>query len=359
MDVNCSFNGSKSCFEFNKYGFTLVLWLRAGLSILATIMNIVAILFIVILKAYKRFVHRLVLYLCCAAIFHATMLAIDFLPVKQKCGYVFLKSPNSCTAIAVLTEYSIWIKLVLMIWFGLHLFFLAVFNKNYEDSRKYELCILLTAITIPFVVSIIPICHIHKVKTYSLAGAWCWIRSTDEDCNEIKAGVIEQFTLWYAPVMLFALAFFLIIVVVIIAIAVKKRRAADEQHVQDQFTRSLKEIRPLLFYPIIFSIIYGLSLFIRVYYTVTKKSILGLWIIQSLSVTFFPLSIPLAFFMHPKIRKLLNYKDFRRAVNNWRYSNAETYFSVSTEGEEECERLIVRGRQAESAGLSSFLNIQK
>ena len=102
---------------------------------------------------------------------------------------------------------------VLMIWFGLHLFFLAVFNKNYEDSRKYELCIILTAVIIPFVVSIIPICHIHKVKTYGLAGAWCWIRSIDEECHEIKAGVIEQFTLWYAPVMLFALAFFLIIVV--------------------------------------------------------------------------------------------------------------------------------------------------
>ena len=192
-----------------------------------------------------------------------------------------------------------------------------------------------------------------------LAGAWCWIRSTDEECCQMKAGIIEQFMLWYVPVMLFALTFFLIMVVVIIAIALKKRRAADEQHVQDQFSRSLKEMRPLLFYPVIFSIVYGLAFSNRVYNAVTNKPILGLWITHSLASPFFSLIIPLAFFLHPKIRKKLNYHEFKNAVNNWRYSNADTYFSVSNEGEEEYERLIVRGQQAESAMVSSFLNIPK
>ena len=360
MDTNCSLIPvNMSCFDFSEHGFTVVLWLKVGLSIFAAIMNIVAILFIVVLKAYKRFVHRLVLYLCLAALFMTIVGATEFAAVKQKCGYVFVNSPNSCTVIAALLEYSLWTVLVLMIWISLHLFILAVFNKNYTDSRKYELCIIVTAVIVPVVVCSIPLFHIDKVKTYGLAGAWCWIRTTDEECHEIKAGVIEQFTLYYAPVMLFALAFFVIIVVVIITISVKKKRAADEQHVQEQFSRSLKEMRPLLFYPVIFSIIYGLVFSTRVYYAVTKKTIISLWIIHSLASPFFPLFIPLAFFLHPKIRKRLNYHEFKKAVNNWRYSSAETYFSVSTEDEEERERLIVRGRQAESAGLSSFLNIPK
>ena len=265
-DTNCShINFSeKNCFEFGEHGFILVSWLQTGLSIVAAVMCILAIALIILLKAYKQFVHRLVLYLCLAALFYAIMTAIQLEPVMQMCGHVVVINPTSCIVTATLNQYSNWTTLILTIWIGLHIFILAVFNKDYKNSRRYEACIVLTAVIVPIPVCSIPLFHIHKVETYGLAGAWCWIRSTDEECHEIKAGVIEQFALWYAPVMLFALVFFLIIITVIIVLSIKKK-AASELHVKDQFSRSLKEMRPLLFYPIIFSAVYGLAFINRVY----------------------------------------------------------------------------------------------
>ena len=356
-DVNCSqidFT-NKTCFEFSESGFYTVSWLRTVLSILAAVMCIVAIIFIFLLKAYRRFVHRLVLYLCLAALFSAIMTAIQLAPVKYVCGHVVVKSTKGCTAAAALIEYSVWATLSLTIWIGVHIFIMAVFSKDYQKSRKYELCIILTAIVVPIVVCVIPLVHIHKVKTYGLAGAWCWIKASDEECREIKAGVIEEFVLWYGPVMLFVLFFFVITVFVIIAILMKQKKAADEQ--QDQFSRSLKEMRPLLFYPIIFSAIYSLGFANRVYYAVTQNAILGLWISHAVVDPVFPLIIPLAFFVHPKIRKRLNCQEFKKAIDSWRFSNADTHFSVSNEDEDERERLVIRGQQVYSAGVSSFLDI--
>jgi len=51
---------------------------------------------------------------------------------------------------------------------------------------------------------------------YGLAGAWCWITVTGESCQPYKEGLIEQFTLWYGPLMLIVLLNFLAMVVMII-----------------------------------------------------------------------------------------------------------------------------------------------
>ena len=356
-DVNCSqidFT-NKTCFKFSESGFYTVSWLRTGLSILAAVMCIVAIIFIFLLKAYKMFVHRLVLYLCLAALFSAIMTAIQLAPVTHVCDHVVVKHPKGCTAAAALIEYSVWATLILTIWIGIHFFTLAVFSKDYQKSRKYELCIILTAVIVPIVFCIVPLFHIDKMKMYGLAGAWCWIKATDETCRVIQAGVIEQFALWYAPVMLFVLFFFVITVVVIIVLFIKKKEAATEQ--QDQFSRSLKEMRPLLFYPIIFSAIYSLGFANRIYYAATQKAILGLWISHAVVDPMFPLIIPLAFFVHPNIRKKLNCQEFRKVINGWRFPNEDTYFSVSYEDDNERERLVIRGRKFESVGVSNFLDI--
>ena len=356
-DLNCSqINfANKTCFEFSERGFYIALWLRTGLAFLAAVMCIVAIIIIFLLKAYKKFIHRLVLYLCLAALFTTITIAIQLAPVKQMCEHVSVKSVKFCTAAAALILYSDWATVILIIWIGIHFFIMAVFSKDYQKSRKYELCIILTAVLLPIVFCVIPFVHIHKIKMYGLAGAWCWIRSTDEECHEIKAGVIEQFVLWYAPAMLFALLFFFIMVVVNIALCMKKKKAAAEQ--QNQFSRSLKEMRPLLFYPTIYSVVYSLVFANRIYYAATQKAVLGHWILNAIVDPMFFMIIPLAFFVHLKIRKRLNCQELRKAINSWRLPNEDTYFSVSNEGEEERERLIIRGRQINSAGVSSFLGL--
>ena len=54
----------------------------------------------------------------------------------------------------------------------------------------------------------IPFLH----DAYGLAGAWCWIRQKDDNCDSLLAGKIEQYVLGYGPV-----SFLCIVAMVIVA----------------------------------------------------------------------------------------------------------------------------------------------
>jgi hypothetical protein len=57
-----------SCFKFDKHDFESIRWAKVGLSAIAGVMSCLALVLIVFLKAYKRFVHRLALYLTIIAL---------------------------------------------------------------------------------------------------------------------------------------------------------------------------------------------------------------------------------------------------------------------------------------------------
>ena len=229
-DMNCSqinFTGTnKMCFDFSEKDLNIVTWLRTGLSIFAAICIAVNIIVILCLRDYKSLLARLFLYLCLAAIFNATMTAIQPIPIRHMCHHVVVKNTDACTALAALIESSVWAILVLMTWIGVHLFLMGGLLKdvdcdeNARRRRKYECCIISTTLAFPLV-CLIPLIHADKKRIYGLSGAWCWIRATDDDCHQLTAGIIEEFMLWYVPVMVFVVFFFVITVVVLIALCVR------------------------------------------------------------------------------------------------------------------------------------------
>ena len=150
------------------------------------------------------------------------------------------------------------------------------------------------------------------------------------------------------------LIFFLMLIVIII-LYISKRKATPEPHVQTQYSRVMKEMCHLLFYPIIFSIVYSLSFINRVYYAATHSANLPLWILHASVDPCLSLIIPLAFFLHPNIRKRLNCLQLRQAANSWRHSKCDTHFVVPNEdsdiSDDDCERLIVYGRMDSESGL--------
>ena len=109
----------------------------------------------------------------------------------------------------------------------------------------------------------IPFIH----NSYDVAGAWCWIRGWKDDCATQKylEGTIEQFVLWYGPLYV-SLTITVVAVFIIIIVLVQRARAHKnlenecliENHEHDQNKKAIKELLPLLAYPVIF---YVLSLF--------------------------------------------------------------------------------------------------
>ena len=326
VGVNCSqidFT-NRSCFEFSETGFKAVVWCRTGFSILGALTSAVAILYFVSIACSKGPVARLgnkigvkpaarlALYLCIASLFNGIITAIQIVPVSGRLTCDHVVANNFCAAASFLIQYSVWTILLLMVWIYVEII-MAVLTDNeenehsrccihyikYRDSKYYDGCVLATTLLVPNIFCIIPL---TKPKVYGLAGAWCWIKARDDECQEVVAGVVEQFVLWYAWVMVFVVVFVVTVIFVWRKIYKTKQYARDDH--QSHYRRYLKDIRPLIIYPIVFSVIYGLGFANRIIYGIHEETILWLWIPHGIADALVSLMIPLFFLLHH--RKKIN-----------------------------------------------------
>ena len=299
-DMGTNFTNTE-CFHFSKSNFNIVFWMKIGMEIMAVIASSVAIMLVVFLKAYKRFVHRLAFYFSITALFTSISCVLEILPVREVHSRAVVMNKILCKASGFLDEYFVWVILILMCWVSLHLFILAVFKRSYTTA-KYEIGGVLASLTIPLLISIVPFIPFKNGPLYGLSGAWCWIKLTNETCHQYRDGMIEQFTLWYGPVIFFVTLNFLAMLVVVCVLC----KGATGSQLQDKYKEALKETMPLLFYPIIYSIVYGIAFANRILYAVTKKTNVPLWVAHATAEPCLSLLIPLAFILHPYTLKKLN-----------------------------------------------------
>ena len=352
---------NKTCFELDNDKYETVFWIKTVVLIIAALACSLAIGMIIFFKAYKKFVHRLALYLAMAAFFNCFAFILNSLPVENRCGYMVVKNEAFCVATGFLDQYTTWVILLLVCWITLQLFMLGVLKRNY-NSLKYEVGGVATTLIVSLVSSIIPFIDFGNGTMYGLAGAWCWIRTTSENCDEFTEGVVEQFVLWYATVMFFVTLNFIAVLAVIVVLYRGKQQTQGS--LRRTYKDAFREALPLLFYPIIFSVIYSLAFVNRVYYAGTKKTVVALWAIHAIAESSLPLFIPLAFLLHPYTLKMLNRYQFKKALNAWRGHQpeyTETHFVVSREddNEEEEERLVIKGsKEKDASEYKTFLEIK-
>ena len=241
-----------------------------------------------------------------------------------------------------------------MCWITLYLFILAVFKRKYS-SKKCEVGLLLFCHTVPLLFSIVPFKDFQDGSMYGLAGPWCWIKLTDENCHEYEAGVIEQFALFYAPlIIVFTLNFLAMLVVIII---LYKGTRKESGRLQYPYKEAMKEAMPLLIYPIVYNILVALPFINRAYYATTKKTNFALWQTQATTNPLLSLVLPLAFILHPHTLKMLI-----NSSKKW-YPRSEhrlTHFVVSREdiGDTTVEKLVIFGHPREQlSNYDSFLDI--
>ena len=352
LEDNCSqFNLTVlSCFTFNKHHFVSVFWTKIVLAAVATVACSIAIVLIILSKAYKRFVHRLTLYLTTTALVNSIVIALQTAAAKYSCGIVVVRNDALCKASGFLDELSLCMILFLTCWITVHLFILAVFKFN-NKSCKSEVAGILTCVALATLFSLVPFINIKNGTMYGLSGAWCWIKLTDENCTEYAEGTIEQFTLWYGPVMSFLVINFFAMLVVVIVLYRDTRRGK----LQQKYKQVVKEALPLLIYPVLFNIIYSLAFINRVYYAATKKTSFPLWVAHAIADPCLPLFIPVAFVFHPDtLRKL------RAAARHWKQHQYSTHFIVSKPNscDTERERLVLKGSREIAPQFGSFLNVR-
>ena len=267
-------NGSnESCVNntFSTMQINQILVAVSSTGMVSMICCLTAVLMVVLLRLYKKFVYRLALYQVLAALFFSFCLSIQLMAYDYDSTSEW--SRVSCKVVGFLMQYSICAKVIFTACLTFHLFFLVVFFKNFQ---KLEVIYIFVSVIIPLLYSWIP----FVTDTFGMSHAWCWIRGWKNNCarNKSTPGLIEQFVLLYGPFYLIALIEALAVVVMVVVLV---RRAFFEKRIsnagvienkplitlriKDQKKEAVRQLMPLLVYPLLFLLMIGLGLVDRVY----------------------------------------------------------------------------------------------
>ena len=323
--------------------------IKLAVSCAALLACAAAIIIIVALKDYKKFIYRLVLYLMITSLIYAIILILELLPVElsDKDNGVSDRYTLMCVITGFLSQVAVWMYVLLICWIVLYLVLLAVFKYN-ANQRRQEITGLCIVLALPLVFNWIPFLH----DMYGLSGLWCWIRTVPERCDRPKyvLGLIYQITLFYGPISLMAFfGFCSFISICVVLFREACRRSTGLRIISDNIphVRALRGSLPLVTYPLLFSLIFSVMLANRIDYSVAvhagSQPSYPLWLAHAIADPLFTLFPPLAFIFHPSTLKKL-YTSFRRP-NPAVSTQAETTYIVPKEFSSSDEPLIIRGEE--------------
>ena len=240
----------------------------ASSGAVSTVMCLIAVILVIYWRLYKYFVYRLALYQVLACLLFSvseSLVLMNYNYNETKPFHV-----RACLATAFLMQYTMWVKLLFTLCLVFHLFCLAVCLKNFT---KLEIAYVLVSALSPLLHAWIPFVN----NFYNLAGGWCWIHAWKDNCpsKKYKNGIIEQFTLWYGPLFV-ALSLCLIAVIMIVLVLARRaylslKKEAEPLITENRNKTALKELLPLLVYPIIFFVLAVFPLVDRIYGAASKS----------------------------------------------------------------------------------------
>ena len=291
---------------FMKDQINYVMIVKSGTGFLSLTMCLIAVSFIFCLRLYKYFTYRLAMYQILSSLC-LSVVEVSFLILLNYNGEIYYQI--ACKITAFLLEYFLWIKLLFTLCLIFHLFCLAVCLKNFQ---KLEAGYVLFSILFPLLYTWIPFIH----NSYGVAGAWCWIRDWKDDCATQKylEGIVEQFVLWYGPV--FISITLSVVAVSIILIVLAQRAYANKNpenkclYERNQNKKAIKELLPLLAYPVIFYVFWLFPLINRIYNAISPNANFGFAVAHTSSESLWGFFSSWALIIHILVMRKLKKKKY-------------------------------------------------
>ena len=297
---------NNSCFEFSQEQLNQATAAVVSVSALAIIACALAVILIIVLKLYRKFLNRLVLYLMVAAASNSIAFILAITPIHHSNGELQVREglDGLCAAFGFINHMTEWIFHGTMAWVIVYLTLMAVF-KYQANKPKHEVSGLIIILLFPFIINWIPFVN----DMYGLAGIWCWIKLTNGDCHsDHTLGVVYHFTLYYGPFGIFVFGSYVAFIAIVITLCkerVESGRERAESFKKEAHRRALKEALPLLAYPLIYNIFYFIMLANRVYNAIaTSKNEnpnFPLFLAHAISESLRVILAALAFLLHPNI----------------------------------------------------------
>ena len=226
---------------------TILCWMGfLGLS--SSVVCATSAVLVFVFKLHLYFVHRLALYQVLAAFFYGLALTFELVFLVPDVRNDDGKKRWLWATVSFLFLYFSWVKLLFTAWLVVHLFSQVVFYKDpQKDHKSYEVLCVIISIMAPLLFTWIP---------FLCAGAWCETSWKSDNCTDNKSipGVI---ILWHGPAMICSIVESIAIFVIVLRLLFCYRPVQDESaaSLQPKRYNALKELLPLLVYPILFGVL--------------------------------------------------------------------------------------------------------
>lgn len=308
-----STNGSGSpgtCLDFDRRIRLVAHIARPVIATVGAFSSIVVIVILFVLRDYRRPGYRLVMYLMVSTFLVGISQAFGVLPLDRSANNIQVKSgwKGACAFFGYVDEMSAWMEHLVIAWITVFLLML-VFQRPYLHKVKYELAGLTVWLGIPLLICWIPFTQ----NAYGLAGLWCWISVSNENCTAHDPGIAYQFALYYIPfavLVLFNATSFLVIALSMCKRSLTAGGGSDDTlsaNAAASFSsvhrQALKQTLPLLFYPILYIALLAFAIANRIVYAVDvrrgSRPNYPLWIVHIVVDSGRALYPPVAFLLHP------------------------------------------------------------
>lgn len=271
---------------------------RGIIAAVCLLLCIITLLLIFITKTYKSTLQRLFLYLTLSTVAYLTALSLH---IEH---YFHFKSTHAtlCKAIGFLDEYTGSVQLLYTLEITLLLFY-KVFDKLYHireklHCRKPQFCgrlcgeaiIFFIPWTLPIPFDIIP----FFITPYGETGPWCWIKTLNNNCSEIRSGLWEQLGIWYIPFGLVGVISLGFITFMTVVLSIWMCKFAS-QRIRGLRT-ILAETLLLMGFLVVYCILCAIELTGRI--IATEENIFGVWMMYAISTPLSAVIIPIAFLVY-------------------------------------------------------------
>eukprot|EP00731_Ephydatia_muelleri_P015775 Em0009g199a len=193
---------------------------------------------------------------------------------------------DTCIAFGFLTQYFGYSSTLATLWICANIFALSVFNVKI-GKRGCEVGGYLFMFLLPFLVFWIPVVS----NSFGQTSVWCWIRCSSRGGDSLGASL--------GPILVLYLISVVMIFVVVVRFLIELKRG----HVRDAHKAALKEVLPLLIYPGMYSVVFGVAAFTPLYVSYAQRNMstsIFRAVIQAIRIL-----LPISFLLHPSIRHRL------------------------------------------------------
>ncbi len=265
------------------------------------VVNFIAIVLFLLFKSYILFIFRIVLYIMVANMLQVVMQLLELFPIVNNGEYNTVRNGkgwhSACRSFGFLDQVTVWMGHLSVLWLILYFWHLIKKETRLPNTKKVgrrEVVGVAVCFFLPFVFNWIPFSNDY----YGFSGSWCWIKLTENVCNDrnIKAGLAYILILYFIPLLIFVLINTTSCLAIFVMTCWMRRRA--------------KEVVFVIIYPFIYNLFFIVACISRMESTVriqnNEEQSFPLWVAHSIADPC-RIIIPaiMAIFMLPFIKKAI------------------------------------------------------